>query len=427
MPRSLCEAGRPFLKDMWPQSLVQLGENTTLCRILKVETTTSSQVHNVRFEVTGSITSSEKPESKSSISTQVKVHGDGWRYFTVVECEEGGQAVCVLFKDHIGHDVAKHAVGPANVLMLASADGLRFGSQPTTFMPHAAQLADSTSERLLTHNLAVLRHAGQLLAVGGLDNKRFMWKTPGGVHTGIYMLHGRLPQPTTDPAGRLSVSPPTWRRVHRILRGWHPGCTEGRYFYYLHKRPKDMNDSHPACEFDGRLSLVHHNGRFWLYARANPATTGQRFVQVTSSVDGQNWSPFELVVIDGYSLTQGDIYFMSVQSIPTSKRSLIALMPMVQHRVGCIAMSCSTDGITWRRPTPLQRCALDSSKERTVHHPASGLLRRGNWVWLYVHENVPGVVESSNLAQGAEVPPSQLRRYEIPVDALTQWTTQMGC
>ena len=155
MPRSLCEAGRPFLKDMWPQSLVQLGENTTICRILKVETTTSSQVHNVRFEVTGSITSSEKPESKSSISTQVKVHGDGWRYFTVVECEEGGQAVCVLFKDHIGHDVAKHAVGPANVLMLASADGLRFGSQPTTFMPHAAQLADSTSERLLTHNLAL--------------------------------------------------------------------------------------------------------------------------------------------------------------------------------------------------------------------------------------------------------------------------------
>ena len=185
---SLCEAGRPFLNGDWPRSLVQIGGNTTLASLLRVETTTTTEMFTVSLKLIGSMTTSEKVENRSIKAKHVTVTGDGWRYFTMLDCEEGGQHVCVLFKDHIGHDVAKHAVEKAAILLLTSSDGLRFDSDPTVFMPHAAQVADSTTERLLTHNLAVLTPPSTAM---GRHCRRYI--SPSGYYHGIRYRRSRMP------------------------------------------------------------------------------------------------------------------------------------------------------------------------------------------------------------------------------------------
>ena len=76
-----------------------------------------------------------------------------------------------------------------------------------------------------------------------------------------------------------------------------------------------------ACEFDGRLTLVHFRGEYLLYARANTGLRGQRFVQLTRSVDATAWSPFELISIDGYSYERGNIYFWAAQVNPVDHNS----------------------------------------------------------------------------------------------------------
>ena len=105
-----------------------------------------------------------------------------------------------------------------------------------------------------------------------------------------------------------------WRAVRTLFDGRHPGCLEGRRADHdagLTKLLNATDDGKLACEFDGRLSVVEYRARTWLYARANPALSGQRFVQVTSSADLREWTPFELVRIDGYRIEDGDIYFLA--------------------------------------------------------------------------------------------------------------------
>ena len=64
--------------------------------------------------------------------------------------------------------------------------------------------------------------------------------------------------------------------------------------------------------------------------------------------------------------------------------------------------------------------------DRTIHHPVANLVRREGVVWLYVHENVPGVVEKSRaMPEGARlqgVPRSRIVRYDIPAERLLEWT-----
>jgi hypothetical protein len=69
-----------------------------------------------------------------------------------------------------------------------------------------------------------------------------------------------------------------------------------------------------------RLSLLHFKGRFLLYARANPATHSQRFVQMTSSADTVAWDPFRMIALDGYAHAEGNIYFFSAQVLPALPR-----------------------------------------------------------------------------------------------------------
>ena len=214
-----------------------------------------------------------------------------------------------------------------------------------------------------------------------------------------------------------------WTQKRLVLDGYHPGCVERR-----NTSSRDM--AHVitgVCEFDGRLSLVSFRGELLLFSRSNPAAHGSRHVQVTrSSNDGDTWSPFEQLRLSGYD-GGGDIYFFGVQVNPAHDHSLLAIFPLVHRMRGCVAMSASLDGVRWTRATPLLSCSIYG--ERTLDHPASpAMVRRGSEVWLYVHEEVPGItidrmtprLAYANLAKAER--PSNVVRYAFSCKMLAAWT-----
>ena len=85
-------------------------------------------------------------------------------------------------------------------------------------------------------------------------------------------------------------------------------------------------------------------------------------MQVTSSSDLLQWSPFELLSISGLDLTipaaAAEVYFIHVQTNPVHRRTLLGVMPIVHRGLGCLALALSTDGKRWSRPTPLKRCEV---------------------------------------------------------------------
>lgn len=213
-----------------------------------------------------------------------------------------------------------------------------------------------------------------------------------------------------------------WRSPRWLFNGTHRGCLERRSRFYASMAHLG------TCEFDGRLSLARFGGRLWLYARANVAEHGQRFVQATSSADeGATWSAFSLISISGYEMAQGDVYFFVVSANPALPGSLLALFPLAHQFRGCIGLAASADGLRWSAPTPLLRCAVHG--ERAVHHPAAGLVVDGDEVAIFVHENVPGTT-TDGLPTTAELKAypylktgrTRLMRHTIPAKDLRRWT-----
>ena len=268
----------------------------------------------------------------------------------------------------------------------------------------------------MTHNLGVWReaadgrHGGGYLFVGGQHNKASADERAGvwAVRTGVWFKHAWR--------GAAAASP-EW-----LLDGHHPGCVERRRLLVAYMLPG-------VCEFDGRLSVVRHptTGRYMMYARANAAAHGARFVMVATSADLVVWSPFQLLQIAGYSTpSQGDVYFWAAAVNPAAPTTLLAVFPIVDRLRGCLALSASRDGVRWSPPAPLLRCQVYG--ERTAHHPAAGVVARGDDVWLYVHENVPGVVADKVNARilsrfkYLRQPPPRLVRYAIGREALRRWT-----
>ena len=271
---------------------------------------------------------------------------------------------------------------------------------------------------------------------------------PGGVHlldrlpmnvmhiprSGLWMMRGSSWQYDAQngtawlsPAGGVDEPPMSpWRDKHLIIDGHHPGCVERRVPTetgdFFHLLPGGV------CEYDGRLSLVDFKGTLLLYTRSNPATRGKRHVQVTRSFDdGETWSPFEQVHLDSYG-GEGDIYFFAVQINPAHKNSLITVFPLVHRVRGCVAVAVSTDGVRWSRITPLLSCSIYG--ERTMDQPAlPAMVRRGSEVWLYVHEEVPGITidrMTPRLAYAQMVKyekSSNVVRYAFPCLKLARWTS----
>jgi hypothetical protein len=400
-------------------------------------------------------------------------------------------AVCLIFKNHIFESWVG-GVGSVDF-------GRSFEPTPALVMPA------TWAHARLTHNLAIAAVGApgqpiqQYAMVGGqfkLDGAARCGRRSGNTvpcrpqlppYNGLWMVEAeswRYMRPGVDQistkldgeelarradAATLSQAS-SWsvQRARWLFNGTHPGCIEKRTRFYASMAHLG------TCEFDGRLSLVRHGAQLRLYARANPAVHGQRYVQTVASDDGgRTWGRFSFVHLGGYEREQGDVYFfagaspppvaiaasrraplilrlraphhsrcaslaasqtcvraaaprvpaasrdasrasLAVSVNPVRHESLIALFPLAHKFRGCIAMAASLDGLHWSSPTPLRRCAVHG--ERAVHHPAQGLVMEGeHTVALYVHENVPGVTSdiTPTAAQMTQFPYLRLPRPRL--------------
>ena len=338
-----------------------------------------------------------------------------WRYFSAFRCEAD---VCITFKDDY-KGYPHRWVGGAR-----SRHGLRF-SEVYLVLPGDIPWSK------MSHNLAILPHNGDYIALGGTHNHLRSFRAPYNEpwNDGIYLTRGsswcfeRECQPL-----RLDIDGfPVWNRSNvqwgpprKAMDGRHPGCVEARS---THKGR--------LCEYDGRLSLVHFKGRFLVYSRANagfrnPQGMNGRFVQVAHTTDimGRQWSPFELIRLPGWhvhneSTEQRNIYFFGVQINPVDPESLLAVYPLAHQGRGCISISVSRDGFLWSRPAPLIHTGLDLYHTRTTMQPAiPGLVKvSGGHVFLYAHANVPGLTNAKGIPK--------LVRFQVPVDGLQAWSASV--
>ena len=404
----------------------------------------------------------------------VDMYTDGWRYFSLLPCDpttapapEDETLLCLIFKSNV-KDNAHFAV--------TSLDGLRWSAKGIVVMPPHLYLNDSRWS--LKHNLALLRHGGAMLAAGGTG------RTDGGGGTSIARTtksfaslprFARSPSRAYDSASDWALalaasrhfgaaSHHFWAEARPLVNSSHPGCVENRTdvsFGMGSSKQLIIEASRTGwktgqCRYDGRLSLAHHNGRFWLYARAN-VFQGGRAVQVTSSADGVTWAPFKLISVADYNpfdrtdpKSEPNMYFFAVEKNPVAQDSLIALFPLIHNRSACVAMSCSRDGVHFSRPTPLLRCMPDTRHATPLYHPVAGLVKRRESIWFYVHRYVPNLKfgpeaiksfcskglrlrECSNSSnyQGVrafdEALSPRITRHDVPAAALMAWTVANGC
>ena len=156
--------------------------------------------------------------------------------------------------------------------------------------------------------------------------------------------------------------------------------------------------------FDGKLSAVHKDGRWFVYARANLQFHGGRFVVVAISRTDMPWGhdayeDFRLLEIDGYDQEgPGNVYFAGIDRHPFDNDMLVGLFPINMGVPGrhdgdgesFIGMAMSCDGVRFSRFT---RLVWSVGREgRTWDHPVDGLLLEADGsVAFMVHRNVQGI------------------------------------
>ena len=270
-----------------------------------------------------------------------------------------------------------------------------------------------TSKVTTSHNLAIFNDAGTIRAAGGLLLERSPAMT-------FLERQNRKFVPLRGPPLQLPVK----------------GCVERR-------------SDRKHCELDGRLSLVRFRDRVFLYARANTnAKGGGRFVQVATTDDlasGTSWSPFHLIrfVPGNQSIYQrvlgdpklardrADVYFAAVKQNPVDNTTLLALLPTVirtdddregYEGTGAILMAVSRDGTTFAPPEVLATAAPLAGEIND--HPVDGLLVDHDLVHVFVHTGVPGTADKLCAVKKLHrtPPPSKIRRYSIPIPALSALT-----
>ena len=310
----------------------------------------------------------------------------------------------------------------------------------TTLQGAAGAHRSSRQPVNLTPNLAIAEVNGSYVAVGGQH------RVGSNLRSGVWMawsktlefapgaqklLHddsanANVAHPSYSHVWRVPLAAPAahWHSLQWIMDGLHEGCVERRESPWLHALK--------SCEFDGRLSVVFHRNAYLLYARANAATKGERFVQVARSVDrtALSWSPFRMISIRNYVSGDGNLYFFAVQANPVHAGSLIAVFPLVHQLKGCIGLATSRDGVRWSSVVPLVRCRAHG--ERTEHHPASPAIVRdpvdGQSLLLYIQEHVPGIYQDAYMPKPmndwlqARAPVSRVVQYRIPPRVLEDWT-----
>ena len=372
-----------------------------------------------------------------------------WRYFTVVPCGISAEpsVLCLVF--------SVNAVGHWSAGLQSFDSGRSFESGASIVAPFHFW-SGGTPVLSMSHNLALLRHGNEYVIAGGMHARNTSWHKGSG----IWLAHGTSWRfsPGTGADARTTFTPPyapkldgfinegtetQWRDLRLAIDGFHSGCFEGRRFDAQLAQRREKGEWRSACEFDGRLTLVHMTGRFFLFVRLNPTPSGHRFVQVTSSPDLHTWSRFSRLVVEGYTPDEqradhGNIYFWSASVNPLHNKTMMALMPVSHHRQGCVGISLSTDGRHWSPITPVVHTELDTAPcepeerargacfdgkyvgHRTTHHPVTGAVLVGGHVVFFIHENVPEIIDHA--PKPVRRPP-RLMRYAVPAPAFSRWTT----
>ena len=351
--------------------------------------------------------------------------GRRWRYYSLLACGAGATTqprLCLVYKENVAE---------SKIWFMRSSDGLDFGRPVQLF----AGTPFARDERLLAHNLALLRvPSAEREGSGGSGGS-------GGSQPDFVLAGGMGPatlraRPGRQEGIRLSRGATwpwaneTWSAPRVVISADAPaGCLDRRPSRLLLDAPV----SGAACEFDGRLSLVHHRGALRLFARANlweNARSGGRWVQTTTSADGgSSWARWEPLRIGGVLAGRADVYFFAAQPNPVDESSLLALFPMTQPPHACIGLAFSHDGVRWSTPRSLRRARLawrtrdhdgfGPIEWRAADHPvASGAAHDGlRSVWFYLHHGVSGMsMERGRRASG------HVARYRLPVATLRRLT-----
>ena len=349
--------------------------------------------------------------------------GKRWRYFSLLDVGSSNETrLCLLFKEGIQGNRVYHA---------CSEDGLSFtvvrgrnakgkGRWEPLFQGMVFG-EKNVDERQIAHNFAAVRLEEDMQAsyaiVGGQDDfSRAV--NDSSLPAGIRFARGR----------GWPWRAGNWSEPAVALRSGQPrGCIDRRPSLWSLKRRGQRS----RCEFDGRLSIVHHRGAYRIFARSNlfeNAITGGRFVQTTSSSDGQTWTPWQQLRIRMLPPGSADLYFFAAQRNPVNASTLMAIFPISQPPDACIAIAFSMNGVEWSAPYALQLSVLGwrTSKVdlsggiewRNEDHPvAGGAHLHGNKVWFYIHHAVSG------MSMRDEQEP-QVIRYTLSSSALRRVSEQ---
>jgi hypothetical protein len=183
-----------------------------------------------------------------------------------------------------------------------------------------------------------------------------------------------------------------WQAVMKLVDGHHPGCIDNR------------SKCKGVAEFDGQSSLTYFQGKYYLYARANPKEAGWRSVQVCFSEDLHNWGPFAYVPFQ-HVAQNSDIYFVNAYCPPPG-RAIVVIFPMALpaelEGEGGIYRALSFDGLTFHEPFALLKCKV--YKRRTYDLPVNGSVSFDpEGITFCVHKNVPCRMPTSlKLAESLE-------------------------
>lgn len=259
----------------------------------------------------------------------------------------------------------------------------------------------------MSHNLIVRRVSSTLHGFGGLFvefNGSVQLKSRYGIKDGIRHLEASSFDEIW--AGKWR-SPEHLTAMESSLRKKAPGALvlDGHHQYCIEMRDRVKG----ACEFDGKLSVVHIRGVWYLFSRANQQQEGGRYVQVAVSHTGPTgpYSKFEQLRIKGYKPgPDANMYLFTANQNPLDEGQMIGLVPVNEGAPGhlsvegslfntdgasYIAATLSCDGVHWLPLTKL--VSSDGFIGRTLDHPVDGLAvgTDPDSVYFYIHRDVYGI------------------------------------
>ena len=183
-----------------------------------------------------------------------------------------------------------------------------------------AGVVHQADEHRMSHNLALSCEGDTLYAYGGTDNRQWI---AGDDHDGIYRARVGADGALNDP--------------QRVLTGKHLGCVERRIAFGA------------DCEFDGKLSVFRIGNQTLLFARANTvALGGGRHVQVARSADGNMWTSFEILEIEGIKsgVASNNVYFFTA-SHWNSTHAIASFPAVLEDGRSGVFVAYSVNGMSW--------------------------------------------------------------------------------